>query len=941
MRYRRPLGAGLMTRRILIGFGALVLALLMISVAEAQRSRRAEPDQVDSEPPPPVPLQFVEALRERGYFDVAEDYLDGLRDDPNVASEVEAVIDYELGLVLLDQAGQTADIENGQVLLDRARRLLETFSREQPDHPRADEALIQLARLLTQRGLLSLRAADRLDEDSEVQAKREEARASFDRARTAFDRALRTLRSELDSFDKVIPQSDPNYARRIRVRDQVLRGELQRTLVDYEEALSYPQDDPDRVELLTQARETLADIHNRFRIYREGFVALVWQAKCYDELGQYGQANGIYRQILKNGSPELASVRRRAAFFQIQSLSRRGQHALAADNARRWLNDYAAFRQSVMGLAVQLELAKSILAQQPEIRDAATRARALTTAVGVLEDVVSVYSPSRAEALDLLQRYRPDAALDANQLDELDYDEAMALAQSAVDGEEWERAVELLQVAVQRVDPEDDPEQADRNRARYLLAVAYYRSGQYYRAAVLAEHLARRYPEAGLAADATQIAMAAYNIAYNTYTDVDRVSDLNRMVAMAEYTLATFPETVEALEARMVLGQVRLGQGRYLDAIAVLEPVVEPDTPDYLQALSLTGKAQLREARRIAQESPDESAQRVTDAITALQTAYQERIAQGIPPDDPKVIDTVLELAEARTESGQAEQALTLLGDLAEQTEGASSAADQVQQRRVLTALVRAQIGAERVQDAVATLRRLEETGLDAGQLNALYFQIGRLLQNELDRLKRAKEGGQYARIRSAYQRFLKALVEAEGDPGYDVLQWAGEALLQIEQPRPALRLFQRILRDYRNDSELVRSNRILRTQLKQIEALRAVGQLDEARSSIEDLIADRPRLIDLQFELGRILEAQAEADPKLWTQAFTHWRRLTLSLQRIQPRPAEYFEAWYHVARVLEAQGKRSTARQALINLQKRDSQLGNPEIKTQIEEMIRRLGR
>ena len=57
---------------------------------------------------------------------------------------------------------------------------------------------------------------------------------------------------------------------------------------------------------------------------------------------------------------------------------------------------------------------------------------------------------------------------------------------------------------------------------------------QYYEADVLAEHLARRYPQGGLSAKATEIGMQALAEAYTTYTEVDRLSDLDRLIEPGE-----------------------------------------------------------------------------------------------------------------------------------------------------------------------------------------------------------------------------------------------------------------------------------------------------------------------------------------------------------------------------------------------------------------------
>ena len=96
---------------------------------------------------------------------------------------------------------------------------------------------------------------------------------------------------------------------------------------------------------------------------------------------------------------------------------------------------------------------------------------------------------------------------------------------------------------------------------------------QYYEAEVLTEHLARRYPQFSLASKATEIGMASLADAYNTYREIDRASDLNHLIELAKYTVATWPDNDQGDVARMTLGQIYQGMGRYPEAIAVYEAV--------------------------------------------------------------------------------------------------------------------------------------------------------------------------------------------------------------------------------------------------------------------------------------------------------------------------------------------------------------------------------
>ena len=125
--------------------------------------------------------------------------------------------------------------------------------------------------------------------------------------------------------------------------------------------------------------------------------------------------------------------------------------------------------------------------------------------------------------------------------------------------------------AIRKADPAKNIEKA--NLARYNLAFCYYMNNQFYEADVLAEHFARRYPQGGLSAKSTEIGMQSWADAYNTYTEIDRKSDLNHLIDLANYTAETWPDKEQADAARMNLGQIYVGMGQYDKAIEVLGAV--------------------------------------------------------------------------------------------------------------------------------------------------------------------------------------------------------------------------------------------------------------------------------------------------------------------------------------------------------------------------------
>ena len=171
----------------------------------------------------------------------------------------------------------------------------------------------------------------------------------------------------------------------------------------------------------------------------------------------------------------------------------------------------------------------------------------------------------------MLKKYKPSAALKAEDILRLTYEDAVNQANEAIGSQDWAKAIGLLKAAIRKADPARNTDKA--NHARYLLAFCNYKNNRFYEADVLAEHLARRYPQGGLSAQASEIAMQSLADAYNTYTEIDRMSDLDRLINLATYTVETWPDKEQADAARMNLSQIYFGMGRYDEAIKVLSSV--------------------------------------------------------------------------------------------------------------------------------------------------------------------------------------------------------------------------------------------------------------------------------------------------------------------------------------------------------------------------------
>jgi tetratricopeptide (TPR) repeat protein len=900
----------------------------------------ARPGRADEDPR--TAMDFVQALREKGFFDLASDYLERLRTEKGTPDEVRTVLDYEFGRLLIDEAAKTGDLVRRKELLEQARNRLDDFTKAQPKHPLASEALVQLARLLVERGHLAVLLGEESEDKSEKNARLLEARASFDQARAAYTKADDRLQAEFKAFPNFLNDDDPRKPRRDRTHAAMMDAELQKAIVDYEQGQTYPVGSPERVDYLAKGLKQFEDLYKNYRTQWAGLAARMWQGKCYEERGDIGPALGIYNELLEHSDPRLRPLQRHVAYFKIIAHGKRKEYALAADESVRWLQRFSTpdEKHSREGLGVQFELAKNIVAQLPEITRATDRDAAVRRIGDVLTEVVRFSSPFKSEAITLLQKYKPRVAASAASIANLSYEDAVAQSDQAIAARDWDRAILLLKQAVRRADPARDPDKA--NHARYNMAFCLYMNKQFYEADVVCEHLARRYPQGSLSAKATEIGMAAVADAYNNYREIDRQSDLSRLIALATYAAETWPETEQGDGGRMVLGQIYHGTGQYPKAITAYESV-RPKSARWIEAQTKLGGSHWKQSLALRDaktpEADKEADAEVQKALQCLQTALKARQDSAVTAADPGLIENACDIADIDLEIGKADDAVRLLDPITKANTPSASPA----YTRLLSNLLRAHVATGKVDLALGAMATLEKAGGSDQDRAQLYFSLGKLLQKEMDRLRARGSANALKRTQDAYQKFLTALAESKSGQTYESLRWAGENLLALDNPEGAAKVFDRMLERFGKD-ESFRSaeggpGRIMLIQLKRASALRAMGQIAEAESVVEQLSKDFPRSIEVRTEKGLILEDKATAKKGTWAAAFNHWRTLALQLAGARPKPPEYYDAWYHTALALYKDGKPAEAKKTLASVLRLSASLGSPEMKAKYEDLLKQI--
>ena len=800
---------------------------------------------VRAEEDPRTALEFVHALREKGYFDLASDYLDLLRAEKGTPEEIRVVLDYEFGRLLIDEASRSGDLVRRKELLEQARGRLEAFTKDHPGHELASEALVELARLLVERGHLAVMFAEDADDKAEKQAKLIEARTSFDQAREAYKKADERLKEEFKSFPNFLDDQDPRKPRRDRTHHAMMAAELQKAIVDYEEGQTYPVGSKERKEYLASGLAQFEDLYKNYRTQMAGLTARMWQAKCYEERGDIGPALGIYNELLGHDAPQLRPLQRHVDYFKIIAHGKRKEYALAADESVRWLQKFNTpeERHSPEGLGVQFELARNIVAQLPGIKRPADREKAVKRITDVLGEVVRYSSPFKSEAVALLQQYKPKVALDAMRVANLNYEDAIAQSDA---GDRLPRVGPRHRPAHPGHPPRRPEEGHRQGELRPLQPGLLLLHEQ----AVLRGRRPLRAPgpaisPGGLSSKATEIGMASLADAYNTFRDIDRASDLNRLIDLATYTTETWPDNEQGDGARMVLGQIYHGFGQYPKAIEAYN-AVRSNSAKWVDAQTRVGASHWEQSKVLrAKGTPEagkEADAEVDKALGSLKAALKARQDSGNAAADPGLISNACDIADIYLETDRGDDALKLLDPIAKANPPSASPA----YGRLMSDLLRAHVATNRVNLAMADMAALEKSGAGGGSLAQLYFSLGKLLEKEMNRLEEKGDSAGLNRTRQSYQKFLEALVASKTGQTYESLEWAGESMLTLDKDKEAAAVFEKILETYGKDASFLAAEggrqRMLRTRLKQAAVLRGLGDFKAADALVEELIKESPR---------------------------------------------------------------------------------------------------
>jgi tetratricopeptide (TPR) repeat protein len=913
-------------------------------------------------------LDFINRLEQSGYHDLLVEYVERVRGRPDLPDEIRMLAEFYIGRGLLGGAEQVPDLVQRDEQLQRAATHFEKFIREQPQHDRVPEAQMSQAQILVERGRVALLQADNPNNSARADDFKKQARSSYDAARKSLADARDRLTAELKKFPAFIPEDQKRQREaKANARINVMQSHLHLGLVEYEFAQTYDRGSSEYRQTLQQAIAGFKNVSDQFSTLLGGQYALMWQGKCFEEMGELGKAEGIYLDLLKHEDrePAMQALQRQVQFFQIIVLNKRGDHVIASELADQWLQQNPRLRTSEAGLGVQFEQAKGLIQQVVSSpAKAGNKNELLKKAMNALAIVGRYDTMYKQPAIVLQQKYK---GMIGSVGSALSFSELVALGDAAKDRNAWSEAAGHYSQALKLADDKLDTDQLA--YLRHKLGFAYFQTKKYYESAVLSEYVARHQRETTYAAPAAHVALEAYARAFNDALRMEQSADFEeaRIARLVDYVTKTWPTAAEANAARMLMGDLHLHHARYAEAGAVFESV-SSTSPDYARALGRAGDAYWHLYADGAMKPPDErEPKKMAEALKLAQQNLSKSVAEqrkGLKSDSPvplELAEAEINLAEASIESGQLADAVKLMQELAPKTQTQKELKSL--ELRTLIALLRGCIATKDLRAAEETMKSIEGTGKELAQITRVYLDLGKQLQAEMDRLNALGDKVKYELTRDGYVAFLNQMAARREGQTFMTLWWTGEAFFGLGMYDQSASRFGEIVKRTLADPKFLDQSKpenrmaLAQAKLRYVTSMRKQRRFSEAWDQIKPLPpeanAGKDPLhipattnLDIIMERGLVLQDWGPTDPARLKTAIDHWNYWGQQLEKLSPRPSQYWEVRLNLLRCLVDRARKPAdakdreqrlkqAEQQLLLLTKTSTTLGGPAIKPQFKQI------
>jgi len=777
--------------------------------------------------------QFLEALRERGYYDVALDQLARMRNNPRVPEEFKKRIPYEEAVTLIRQSAADRDVNQKVKLLDAAREKLTAFIKSGADPSLAASAESQLGNVLVERARTLLNRAAQPKNAAQKDALAKEAQGLFAEAQSVFDAS----EEKISAIWKQLPPPGGNLtaeqrSERDQIREDLFHALLSTAQARYEASKAYPPGSAEAKKQLEAAATKFKDLTKRaanagrFLLFR--LTCQTYEGRCYLEMGDTAKALATLGELLAYGDEvqELAGLKAMAISMAMQAWTsdKEKKYEEAVQAGSEWLkNVRLADTRTTYGMAVRYYLAVA-LKHQAETTfkgEEGPKRKALAEARKQAKEVAGLTNEHQDEAKKLFQEL---AGLDDGEDAPVNtFAEALEQGKDALgvfearqeqvrmastpeeqanvptfeqEGRDArEKASKLFQRALELAAPSTTTD--DLNAVRlYMCYLAYY-SGDYLDAAVLGDFLTRRYPTTAGARQGAKIALLSLMQQYQAATPENRASEKRRMEALAEFVGKRWAGEADADDAWMSLMVVATSEHDVPQMLAYLAKIPETSVKrgeaelKAGQALWINALTAMRkpEAERLPQAELDKLRH---EALVMLEQGVDRTRKAGNASGVTFAIATgALSLAQIYIESNQGPKAVALLedpqfGPITLVNAGAPVAAQGNFAAEANKAALRAYVLTQQLEKAEGVMNALEKSipQDNVAQANQtlinIYRSLGRELEEQVRLLRLERRTDDLQKVSKGFEMFLDRIAAKEQGNTFSSLNWVAETFTRL-----------------------------------------------------------------------------------------------------------------------------------------------------------------
>jgi tetratricopeptide (TPR) repeat protein len=892
------------------------------------------------------PVEFLHALQDGGYPDIAVEYLKAIKDKPDAPKEIIALWDLEMSRSLRASASMAYNEEEAKRITDEAQRYLEKFIKDNPDHPEAVKEDARWADMQGEEALREMQRSRGLTDAAKKAEALDKAHKLLELVRPRFVKALAKFKARLAAMPRPEVRGKPTPPQKKQLEaiaaaeEQVIETELKVALADFYLALTIADSNsPKRKEALESVGKTFNLMFQKHRGTPWGLRAHFLEARTMHELGDLSTAMDIYDEVMvtapevdavpergKPGSRKVALSGFEGVFSEVEQ--HRLQILIDPRNPKRSLKDYNTearlwqepryepyYLKTDGYQGILFDYVKFLQAQSEKATEA-NKGKFKTDMARILKKMAKVPSQYQQEAIRILRSQGGST--------EEGPDELLTEAGELATAKKWPEALKKYEQALDaqmkvKVKPAEKGKLLDEIRNAIAgchcnIALSHFKKGALTEATDTLRMVLKEYRDTENGPVAAELLLTVVTNQYATTLEGDEKSDpdikdkqaaaLKKLIATAQGIIDVWPGRPVADSARLALGRIEV-YGERMDKAMEIFRAINPKSPHYSTALYLVGYTYWRKytlAKRQVEEKkeqglkPDAGDEKnLADlrprAVKPIERAVQ--VLAELPPEKDgrmlkQLVDAQLLLAEMKLEGGEPKESAALFQPLIEEAQKSAGKTLDPTMLRVFNGAVKAYLQANEMEKAGKVGEVLVKLGPDVPFINLSLVDFAKRLDKERKSVEvELEKPGRHEGLKeklASYQKMLRDVLT--NLMAREKVSLAG--MIWSAKTSIAIGMFDEAEAQLQKVLGVMENDQdpAIKKAVPGVRVLllSVLRKKGKLDEALEqvEMLMKESRSLEPKMEKGRILQAIAEKEPEKFQAAVNHWDYLRRGLEQL-----------------------------------------------------------